>query len=41
MISGGDLTTEFKKKIDDIMSPTVAVFFLFQKVPELNFNSGD
>ena len=40
MISDGDLTTEVKN-IDDMMSPTVAVFFLFQKVPELNFNSGD
>jgi len=40
MISGGDLTTEVKK-IDDMMSPTVAAFCLFQKVPELNFNTGD
>jgi len=30
MISGGDLTTGVKK-IYDIMSPTVAVLFLFKK----------
>jgi hypothetical protein len=39
MISGGNLTTEVKK-IDDMMSPTVAVFFFISKSLRIKFQLG-